>query len=101
MTDGMWDRFGYAVHPPRQALRRPRRSMPVTGLTEIDGRVPRSGSAWPTSRASARGSRRLSVLDRRLAALTARGDETAFEGLYDRHWRSLLAFCRHVGRPPG
>ena len=34
--------------------------------------------------------------DRRLAALTARGDETAFEGLYDRHWRSLLAFCRHV-----
>jgi RNA polymerase sigma factor (sigma-70 family) len=43
------------------------------------------------------GSRRLSGLDdRRLAALVARGDETAFEGLYDRHWRSLLAFCRHV-----
>jgi RNA polymerase sigma factor (sigma-70 family) len=43
------------------------------------------------------GSRRLRDLDdRRLAALVARGHETAFEGLYDRHSRSLLAFCRHL-----
>jgi RNA polymerase sigma factor (sigma-70 family) len=34
--------------------------------------------------------------DERLAALVARGDESAFEVLYDRHHAPLLAFCRHM-----
>ena len=34
--------------------------------------------------------------DSRLAARVARGDEAAFEVLYDRHHRSLLSFCRHM-----
>jgi RNA polymerase sigma factor (sigma-70 family) len=38
--------------------------------------------------------------DARLAQLAARGDERAFEVLYDRHHRALLGFCRHmVGSP--
>ncbi len=38
--------------------------------------------------------------DPRLAQLAAAGDERAFEVLYDRHHRALLAFCRHmVGSP--
>ena len=36
--------------------------------------------------------------DRRLAQLAARGDERAFEVLYDRHHRALLGFCRHMLR---
>ena len=34
--------------------------------------------------------------DERLAALVGRGDEAAFEVLYDRHHAALLAFCRHM-----
>src|SRR5829696_2231763 len=34
--------------------------------------------------------------DARLAALAAGGDERAFEAVYDRHHRALLAFCRHM-----
>src|SRR5215213_4429767 len=34
--------------------------------------------------------------DARLAALAAAGDERAFEAVYDRHHRALLAFCRHM-----
>jgi RNA polymerase sigma factor (sigma-70 family) len=34
--------------------------------------------------------------DERLATLVARGDESAFEVLYDRHHAPLLAFCRHM-----
>ncbi|MDA0163801.1 RNA polymerase sigma factor, partial [Solirubrobacter ginsenosidimutans] len=34
--------------------------------------------------------------DSRLAARVARGDEAAFEVLYDRHHRALLSFCRHM-----
>jgi RNA polymerase sigma factor (sigma-70 family) len=34
--------------------------------------------------------------DSRLAACVHRGDETAFEVLYDRHHRALLSFCRHM-----
>ena len=34
--------------------------------------------------------------DERLATLVARGDESAFETLYDRHHAPLLAFCRHM-----
>jgi len=34
--------------------------------------------------------------DERLAALVGRGDEAAFEALYDRHHAALLAFCRHM-----
>ncbi|MET0972739.1 MAG: RNA polymerase sigma factor, partial [Thermoleophilaceae bacterium] len=34
--------------------------------------------------------------DERLAALVARGNESAFEALYDRHHAPLLAFCRHM-----
>ena len=34
--------------------------------------------------------------DSRLAARVHRGDEAAFEVLYDRHHRALLSFCRHM-----
>jgi len=34
--------------------------------------------------------------DARLAELAATGDERAFEVIYDRHHRPLLAFCRHM-----
>jgi len=34
--------------------------------------------------------------DRRLCELVAGGDDKAFEVLYDRHHRPLLAFCRHT-----
>ena len=34
--------------------------------------------------------------DERLATLVARGDESAFAALYDRHHAPLLAFCRHM-----
>src|SRR2546423_14852231 len=43
-------------------------------------------------------SRRLLALldDDRLAREVARGSEAAFEVVYDRHHRGLLAFCRHL-----
>jgi len=34
--------------------------------------------------------------DERLATEAKRGDETAFEIIYDRHHRGLLALCRHI-----
>jgi RNA polymerase sigma factor (sigma-70 family) len=34
--------------------------------------------------------------DERLVALVRRGDEGAFEALYDRHHRPILGFCRHM-----
>jgi DNA-directed RNA polymerase specialized sigma24 family protein len=34
--------------------------------------------------------------DERLVARVRAGDERAFEALYDRHHRPLLAFCRHL-----
>jgi RNA polymerase sigma factor (sigma-70 family) len=34
--------------------------------------------------------------DDRLVALVRGGDERAFEALYDRHHRGVLAFCRHM-----
>src|SRR3954452_20342742 len=34
--------------------------------------------------------------DDRLVAALRRGDETAFEAIYDRHHRALLGFCRHM-----
>ena len=34
--------------------------------------------------------------DERLVAALRRGDETAFEAIYDRHHRALLGFCRHM-----
>ncbi|MFL5957484.1 MAG: RNA polymerase sigma factor [Solirubrobacterales bacterium] len=34
--------------------------------------------------------------DERLVALVRHGDERAFEALYDRHHRGILAFCRHM-----
>ena len=34
--------------------------------------------------------------DERLVAAVRRGDETAFEAIYDRHHRPLLGFCRHM-----
>ena len=34
--------------------------------------------------------------DDRLVAALRRGDEKAFEEIYDRHHRALLAFCRHM-----
>src|SRR3954447_1878043 len=44
--------------------------------------------------------RRLTMLrqpdDNHLAQRVTRGDETAFEALYDRHHRALLSFCRHM-----
>jgi RNA polymerase sigma factor (sigma-70 family) len=34
--------------------------------------------------------------DERLVAALRRGDESAFEAIYDRHHRALLGFCRHM-----
>jgi RNA polymerase sigma factor (sigma-70 family) len=34
--------------------------------------------------------------DRRLAALAAAGEESAFEAIFERHHRGLLSFCRHL-----
>ena len=34
--------------------------------------------------------------DERLVTALRRGDETAFEAIYDRHHRALLGFCRHM-----
>ena len=34
--------------------------------------------------------------DERLVAALRRGDEAAFEAIYDRHHRALLGFCRHM-----
>jgi RNA polymerase sigma factor (sigma-70 family) len=34
--------------------------------------------------------------DERLVAALRRGDEKAFEAIYDRHHRGLLGFCRHM-----
>ena len=34
--------------------------------------------------------------DRRLAALAAAGDESAFEAIFERHHRGLLSLCRHL-----
>jgi RNA polymerase sigma factor (sigma-70 family) len=34
--------------------------------------------------------------DERLVELVRRGDESAFEALYDRHHRPILSFCRHM-----
>ena len=34
--------------------------------------------------------------DERLVAALRRGDEAAFEAIYDRHHRTLLGFCRHM-----
>jgi RNA polymerase sigma factor (sigma-70 family) len=34
--------------------------------------------------------------DERLVALVRRGDERAFEAIYDRHHRPILSFCRHM-----
>src|SRR3954470_8421156 len=38
--------------------------------------------------------------DEHLARLVARGDERAFSNLYERHERSLLAYCRSITRDP-
>jgi RNA polymerase sigma factor (sigma-70 family) len=34
--------------------------------------------------------------DKRLAALASTGDESAFEAIFDRHHRGVLALCRHL-----
>src|SRR5579859_2485606 len=34
--------------------------------------------------------------DRQLLSAIRRGDERAFEALYDRHSRALLSYCRHL-----
>src|SRR2546430_13246585 len=43
-------------------------------------------------------SRRVLALldDDRLAREAAKGSEAAFEVVYDRHYRGLLSFCRHL-----
>jgi RNA polymerase sigma factor (sigma-70 family) len=40
--------------------------------------------------------RRRSASDEKLLAMVRRGDEAAFEALYDRHARELLSFCRYL-----
>jgi RNA polymerase sigma factor (sigma-70 family) len=54
--------------------------------------VPRSGAiAYPRS------PRLLAALgDERLVELIRRGNDAAFEVVYDRHHRGILAFCRHM-----
>ena len=36
------------------------------------------------------------VSDERLVRAFRRGDERAFEAIYDRHHRALLGFCQHM-----
>jgi RNA polymerase sigma factor (sigma-70 family) len=51
----------------------------------------------PSSRSLRLPSRLLRVApDHRLVAALRRGDDQAFEAIYDRHHRPLLAFCRHM-----
>src|SRR3954452_12504648 len=54
--------------------------------------VPRSGAlAYPRS------PRLLAPLgDERLVDLVRRGNDAAFEAIFDRHHRGILAFCRHM-----
>jgi RNA polymerase sigma factor (sigma-70 family) len=40
--------------------------------------------------------RRRSASDEKLLAMVRRGDEAAFEALYDHHARELLSFCRYL-----
>ena len=55
-------------------------------------------AAQPTRRIAGARSKRLmrAYGDDRLVALVRSGDAVAFEVLYDRHVRGLLAFCRHM-----
>jgi RNA polymerase sigma factor (sigma-70 family) len=48
------------------------------------------------SRRTARRRSLLRVGDERLVARVRAGDDDAFEAIYDRYYRSLLAFCRHM-----
>src|SRR5918912_148363 len=52
----------------------------------------------PGSKLALRPSRRVlgSLSDERLVAQARRGNESAFEAIYDRHHRGILAFCRHM-----
>ncbi|MEA2283880.1 MAG: hypothetical protein QOK21_4487 [Solirubrobacteraceae bacterium] len=54
-------------------------------------------AALPVGRTS-RGPRALlrAASDERLVARLRAGDDAAFEAIYDRHHRDLLAFCRHM-----
>src|SRR3712207_4562882 len=54
--------------------------------------VPRSGAfAYPKS------PRLLAALgDERLVEQVRRGNDAAFEAIFDRHHRGILAFCRHM-----
>src|SRR4051794_30723333 len=58
--------------------------MEAAVLTARRGAVPRSA-------------RLLGALgDERLVELTRRGNEAAFEAIYNRHHAALLSFCRHM-----
>jgi RNA polymerase sigma factor (sigma-70 family) len=56
------------------------------GNSAAAGRLPRPRSAILLRLAS----------DERLVELVRAGSEAAFEAIYDRHHRSILAFCRHM-----
>ena len=55
-------------------------------------------AALPVTARSRRGPRALlrAASDDRLVARLRSGDDAAFEAIYDRHHRDLLAFCRHM-----
>jgi RNA polymerase sigma factor (sigma-70 family) len=55
-------------------------------------------SALPRARVLAPRSRRLlaALGDERLVEQLRRGNDAAFEAIYDRHHRGILAFCRHM-----
>jgi RNA polymerase sigma factor (sigma-70 family) len=55
-------------------------------------------SALRRSRAALPGSRRLlaALGDDRLVEQVRRGNEAAFEVIFDRHYRGILSFCRHM-----
>jgi RNA polymerase sigma factor (sigma-70 family) len=56
----------------------------------------------PRGRVALRPSRRLlaPLSDERLVDQVRRGNEAAFEVIYDRHHRGILGFCRHMLRSP-
>src|SRR3954447_19281764 len=59
-------------------------------------RVVRDSGAWMAVAVSRSARFVRGEPDERLVALIREGHEAAFEAVYDRYWRPLLSFCRHM-----
>src|SRR5919106_981712 len=65
-------------------------------LWRSSGLAPRPVGVRPLERGRARGWPVIGESDSDLVARVRSGDEGAFEAIYDRYHRGLLAFCRHM-----